>query len=215
VLKFGGCETTRHKSKPSSNYSLLRTWDPGKFYASLEKAAKIPVNELKEDGNRAIMLCTTTDPYQMFRAGTADRTNELNARAEQLVRNSLEIIRDHYDLNVRILTRSPLAKKHFELFKSFGKRLLFGMSLPTMNDRLCKLYEPNAPGPKVRLKTLQEAREAGLNVFVAVAPTYPECDENDLRLTLYREHQISETGYGISRTDQYQGRQCGEDCSPC
>jgi DNA repair photolyase len=31
---------------------------------------------------------------------------------------------------------------------------------------------------------LKAAVEAGLNVFVAMAPTYPECDEADLRATL-------------------------------
>lgn len=166
------------------DYSLLRTWDADKFHASLNKAAKTPDKDLKRDGNRAIMYCTTTDPYQTFKASFAARTTELMSRAEQMVRNSLEIIRDDSDLNVRILTRSPLAKRHFDLFKSFGDRLVFGMSLPTMNDKLCRVYEPNAPGPNARLKMLQEARGAGLNVFVAMASTYPECDENDLRETL-------------------------------
>jgi len=165
-------------------YSLLRRWDADAFYRSLEAAKNIPKNKLKPDGNRAVMYCTTTDPYQVFNAGEASRTKELTRRAEQMVRNSLEIIRDNSDLNVRILTRSPLARQHFELFKSFGNRLVFGMSLPTLNDRLCKIYEPNAPGPRARLKTLQEARDAGLHVYVAMAPTYPECDEADLRATL-------------------------------
>ena len=42
--------------------------------------------------------------------------------ARQLVRRSLELIRDHSTLNVRILTRSPLARADFDLFKSFGTR---------------------------------------------------------------------------------------------
>jgi len=160
-------------------YVLLRSWDADKFYASLDTAKNTPKKDLKLDGNRAVIYCSTTDPYQVFRT-----SKELTGRAEQLVRNSLEIIRDHSDLNVRILTRGPLAKEHFGLFKSFGDRLLFGMSLPTLNDKLCKVYEPNAPGPNARLKTLQLAKDAGLNVYVAMAPTYPECDEQDLRTTL-------------------------------
>ena len=165
-------------------YSLLRRWDPKKFHQSVEAANSLPKKKLKPDGNRAVMYCTTTDPYQVFKAGDAAKTNELNTRAEQMVRNSLEIIRDHSDLNVRILTRGPLARKHFDIFKSYGNRLVFGMSLPTLNDTLCKIYEPNAPGPKARLKALQDARDAGLHIYVAMAPTYPECDEADLRATL-------------------------------
>jgi len=101
-----------------------------------------------------------------------------------LVRRSLELIRDHSTLNVRILTRSPLARADFDLFHSFGRRLVFGMSLPTARNDLSRVYEPKAPAPSQRLTTLRAAKEAGLYVYVAVAPTYPECDEADLRATL-------------------------------
>jgi DNA repair photolyase len=87
-------------------------------------------------------------------------------------------------VNTRILTRSPLAKTDFDLFKTFDDRLLFGMSLPTLRNDLARVYEPHAPAPSQRLATLRAAKEAGLNVYVAVAPTYPECDEEDLRATL-------------------------------
>jgi hypothetical protein len=58
------------------------------------------------------------------------------------------------------------------------------MSLPTTRNDLSKIYEPKAPAPSQRLTTLQAAKDAGLYVYVAVAPTYPECDETDLRQTL-------------------------------
>lgn len=101
-----------------------------------------------------------------------------------MVRRSLELIRDQSTLNVRILTRSPLVRADFDLFRSFGKRLVFGMSLPTLRNDLAKVYEPKAPAPSQRLAALRAAKEAGLHVYVAMAPTYPECDEADLRATL-------------------------------
>jgi DNA repair photolyase len=58
------------------------------------------------------------------------------------------------------------------------------MSIPTLQNRLARIYEPNAPAPTLRLATLRAAKEHGLHVYAAVAPTYPECDENDLRATL-------------------------------
>ena len=72
----------------------------------------------------------------------------------------------------------------FRLYKRFGSRLLFGMSLPTLNDRWLRIYEPHAPGAQARLKTLEQAAKEGIPLYVAVAPTYPECDEADLRATL-------------------------------
>ena len=126
----------------------------------------------------------TTDPYQVIHHPDPERQRMLAQHARWLVRRSLELIRDHSTLNVRILTRSPLVRADFDLFKSFGPRLLFGMSLPTLRNDLAKVYEPKAPAPSQRLAALRAARAAGLHVYVAVAPTYPECDEADLRATL-------------------------------
>ena len=114
----------------------------------------------------------------------AGRRKELATHARFLVRRSLELIRDHSTINVRILTRSPLARADFDLFRTFGSRLLFGMSLPTLRNDLAKVYEPKAPAPSQRLASLRAAKDADLHVYVAIAPTYPECDDEDLRTTL-------------------------------
>ena len=166
------------------DYVLLRPWDEKKFLASLRAAETTLRKQLKPDGNRAVIYCSTTDPYQVIRHPDPARQRELAGHARFLVRRSLELIRDQSTLNVRILTRSPLARADFDLFKSFGKRLVFGMSLPTLRNDLARVYEPKAPAPSQRLVTLLAAKEAGLHVYVALAPTYPECDEADLRATL-------------------------------
>ena len=166
------------------NYVLLRPWDEAKFHASLRAAETTPRERLKPDGNRAVIYCSTTDPYQVIHHPNPECQRELARHARYLVRRSLELIRDHSTLNVRVLTRSPLARLDFDLFQSFGSRLLFGMSLPTLRHDLARAYEPKAPAPAQRLATLRAAKDAGLNVYVAVAPTYPDCDETDLRATL-------------------------------
>jgi hypothetical protein len=76
------------------------------------------------------------------------------------MRRSRALIRDYSTLNVRILTRSPLARVDFDLFKSFGSRLSFGMSLPTLRNDPSKICEPKAPARSQRLATLHTAREA-------------------------------------------------------
>jgi DNA repair photolyase len=130
------------------------------------------------------MYCTTTDPYQAIRHPDPIEQKKLAEQALRLVRRSLELIRDESTLNVRILTRSPMARVDFDLFNTFGNRLVFGMSLPTLRNDLAKVYEPKAPAPTQRLATLKRAKEAGLHIYVAIAPTYPECDESDLVATL-------------------------------
>jgi len=166
------------------DYVLLRPWDEKKFLASLRKAEETPMSSLNPDGNRAVLLCSTTDPYQVIKHPDPARAKELRAHAEFVIRRSLELIREFSSINVRILTRSPLAKRDFDLFKSLGKRLLFGMSLPTLNNNLARIYEPKAPAPSQRLATLQAAAAAGIPVYVALAPTPAEVGEADLRATL-------------------------------
>ncbi len=165
-------------------YVLLRPLDEEQLLKAIRAAENRPLSELSPDGNRAVMLCTTADAYQTITSPNKELKRRLNAERAHMVRRILELIRDHSTLNVRVLTRSPLARLDFDLFKSFGPRLMFGMSLPTLNDRLARIYEPNAPSPTQRLATLQAARDRGLNIFVAVAPTYAECDEADVRATL-------------------------------
>jgi DNA repair photolyase len=164
------------------DYIFLRPWDERAFLGSLKKAEE--QKNLSPDGNRAVLFCSTTAPYQTIRHPIAAQAELLNTIRRELVRKALIAIRDHSTLRVRILTRSPLAKQDFDLFKSFGKRLMFGMSLPTLNNHLSRIYEPHSPPPTQRLKTLQEAEAAGLNLFVAMAATYPESDEVDLRKTM-------------------------------
>lgn len=170
--------------KEWGDYVLLRPWDERKFLASLRSAENTPRSELKPDGNRAVIYCSTTDPYQIFHHPDRDRQRKLAEHAGFVVRRSLTLIRDESTLNVRILTRSPLARSDFDLFRSFEKRLLFGMSVPTLRNDLAKVYEPRAPAPSKRIDTLRAAKQAGLYIYVAIAPTYPECDEEDLLATL-------------------------------
>lgn len=155
-------------------YVLVRPWDERRFMASLDKAEKIHPGLLNADGNRAVFLCSTTDPYQTIRNPDPVKQKPLNDLARSTLRKALIAIRDHSTLNVRILTRSPLARQDFDVFKSFGNRLLLGTSLPTLSDKLRKLYEPDVPHPKQRLQLLLDAHKAGIPTYVAVAPVFPE-----------------------------------------
>ena len=156
------------------SYVLVRPWNRAKFMTSLRKAEATHPGLLNADGNRAVFLCSTTDAYQTVRNPDAEIQKMLNEQAREVLRNALTAILEDSTLNVRILTRSPLARKDFDLFKKFGDRLLLGTSLPTMNEKLRNLYEPDVPHPKQRLKLLTDAHAAGIHTYVAVAPVFPE-----------------------------------------
>ena len=155
-------------------YVLVRPWDERKFLVSLRRAETTHPGLLNADGNRAVFLCSTTDPYQTIRNPDPVKQKMLNQHARSMLRKALVAIRDHSTINVRILTRSPLAREDFDIFRTFGNRLLLGTSLPTLDDKLRQLYEPDVPHPKQRLKLLTDAHAAGIPTYVAVAPVFPE-----------------------------------------
>jgi DNA repair photolyase len=166
------------------DYVFVRPWNEEKFLMSLKSAEAIPIQTLNSDGNRAVIFCSTTDAYQIIHHPEAGRRRELQNQLRLNVRHALELILERSTLNVRILTRSPLAREDFDLYREFGPRLIFGMSIPTLRNDLARIYEPRAPAPTQRLATLKAAKEAGLNIYAAMAPTYPDCDENDLKETM-------------------------------
>jgi len=156
------------------NYVLPRVWDENEFRRSLKIALGTVMDELLPDGNRAIMFSSTTDPFQVSRHPHPDVRAFHGRQLDLLMRRSLEMIRDESDLRVRILTRSPLAEQYFDLMRTFGNRLLFGMSIPSMDDKLVRLYEPKAPAATRRIETLKRAKDEGIPTYLAVAPTFPE-----------------------------------------
>jgi DNA repair photolyase len=155
-------------------YLLLRPLDKLKFLTSLRRADQTHPGLRKRDGNDAIMFCSTTDAYQVIHHPDPATQRRFQRMAKASRRWMLKAIRDHSSLNVRILTRSPLAKEDFDIFQSFGNRLLLGTSLPTLDATISRIYEPKVAAPRHRLKLLTDARAAGIHTYVAVAPVYPE-----------------------------------------
>lgn len=210
-------------SEKWGGYTLVRPLIRQEFIRSILNAEEVPPDELSGDGNRAVMFSSTTDAYQLVRAESAKESKDLTALLLGNVGEALEMILEMTTLNVRILTRSPLARKHFDLFRKFGNRLMFGVSLPTLDERISKLYEPHAPGPGQRLKLLKEAHALGIPTFVAIAPVFPETDYEGLRnvmravmeadpLTLFMEPINIRLGIGKLIGDQL--RNNGMEPSP-
>ena len=97
----------------------------------------------------------------------------------KLTRQSLEILLDA-GCKVRIQTRSALVERDFDLLTMYKNQVLLGTSLPYLDDQLARVLEPKASAPTRRLEMLRRARDAGLNVYVAIAPFMPFHGENEL-----------------------------------
>ncbi len=75
------------------------------------------------------------------------------------------------DFQLRILTKSSLVSRDFDLF--VGKPVQLGVTITTLDERLARIWEPGAASPRERLDVLRHARELGLNTVVMFGPLLP------------------------------------------
>lgn len=101
----------------------------------------------------------------------------------KITRASLQLILEAGH-KVRVQTRSALAERDFDLLVAHKERVLFGTSLPHLDDRLARVLEPGASSPTRRLRMLHKARDAGLPVYVAIAPVMPFHREEEFNRVL-------------------------------
>ncbi len=107
----------------------------------------------------AAMLSSVCDPYQPV---------ELRYR---LTRGCLEALRE-FGWRIEILTRSPLVMRDVDILKtSIGASV--GFSIPTDDDRVRKILEPNSPPIGSRIATLKKLREAGIDTWAFIGPILP------------------------------------------
>lgn len=74
---------------------------------------------------------------------------------------------------VRIQTRSALAERDFDVLEYHKDQVLFGTSLPYLDDSLARVLEPKATAPSRRLRMLERAAKKGIPVYAAIAPVMP------------------------------------------
>ena len=103
----------------------------------------------------------------------------------KLTRKCLEVI-VRFKFPVHCLTKSTLILRDLDLLKEIDENAilprdlekmkhgtLITFSLSTLDEKIAKVFEPNAPKPKERLETLQKVKEAGFYAGIAYIPVLP------------------------------------------
>lgn len=92
-------------------------------------------------------------------------------------RTSLDALRlfAHVGLSLSICTKSVIAgeEPYLRELKRLGKKVLFRMSLSTLDDATAAVLEPNAPPPSERLALLRRLKDEGIHTLVRLSPTIP------------------------------------------
>jgi DNA repair photolyase len=132
----------------------------GSFVEAKVNLPQVLRAELRRKKQRGqVFLASVCDPYQPV---------ELRYR---LTRQCLEILGE-FGWGVSILTRSPLVTRDLDLFTAL-EEVSVGLSIPTDDDRVRRVLEPNAPPIPARIVTLEKLRGAGLTPWVFIAPMLP------------------------------------------
>jgi len=134
----------------------------GKFVDAKVNFSVILEKQLKGGrlpGGRIIMG-TVTDPYQPAETRYG------------LSRSCLEVLARYPSLEVDILTKSALVARDLSLIQKLS-RCSVGFTVTTVNERVARILEPGASPPGLRLAAARQLAEAGVPVWVFIAPLLP------------------------------------------
>jgi DNA repair photolyase len=143
-----------------SRHHAQAAW--GSFVEVKVNIAQVLAEELRRKRQRGTaLLSSVCDPYQPVE------------RRYGLTRRCLEILREA-GWSIDILTRSPLVLRDLDLLAAAAAApISVGLSIPTDDDRIRQVVEPNAPPIGARLETLKKLHGAGIPTWVFVAPMLP------------------------------------------
>jgi DNA repair photolyase len=144
-----------------SKYSRRHAGAPwGSFVEVKANIVEVLRDELgRKRRSGRVMMSSVCDPYQ-----PAERRYKLTRRCLLTLRE--------FGWPFEILTRSPLVLRDVDILKScLGTSV--GLSIPTDDDRVRRIVEPNSPPIGSRIVTLKRLREAGIETWAFIAPILP------------------------------------------
>ena len=118
--------------------------------------------EIRKKKRGKVWISGVCDPYQPLEA------------KYQLSRKCLEILIQN-NWPVIIQTRSPLVLRDLDIFEK-AEDLEVGLSITSANDEIRKIFEPNAPAIRERLRTIESLHQNGIKTYVMIAPILPEAE---------------------------------------
>jgi DNA repair photolyase len=116
-----------------------------------------------------IALGTATDPYQ---------PGEAEAR---VTRRFLETVAQHRGARLGITTKGALVLRDLDLLRRINERssLSVHVSLNSPHADLLRRIEPWAPPPEVRIEVMRRLQEAGIEVWLGLAPVLPAITDGE------------------------------------
>ncbi len=174
----------------------------GEFVDVKINAPDLLLKEVKKKRRGDVWLSGVCDPYQPLE------------KKYQLTRKCLELLIQN-NWPVIIQTRSPLVLRDLDILNK-TENLQAGLTITSANDEIRKIFEPQAPPIKDRLRAIEELHRHGIRTYVMIAPILPEAE--DLIRSLegkvdyiiidrmnyhYADWIYAKYGWGDKKTDDY------------
>lgn len=116
------------------------------------------------DDTRVVFTSTTVDPAS-------------SKEVLQLTAEACNLILAHTNWQIRILSKSALIKELVEMIpKEHHDRLIFGLSIGTLDDKLARAIERGTSSPSKRIETLRWFQDNGFRTFGMLCPSLPQED---------------------------------------
>jgi len=129
-------------------------------------AAQLLEEEIGKIEKGTIIVGSVHDPYQ-----------EIEKKYE-ITRNLLKIIKQH-NFSCHVLTKSNLVLRDIDILSKIGKCLVT-VSIPTLNEATCSIFEENVPSAKERLLVVEKLSENRIKSGLAIMPILPFIVEEEL-----------------------------------
>jgi len=131
----------------------------GSFVDVKINAPEILQKQLKRAKRGRVLISSVTDAYQPIES------------KYKLTRQCLEALLQ-CQFPVDILTKSPLVLRDTDLIKKF-KDIAVGITITTNDEKMQKIFEPNAPSIMARIRTLKALHDKGINTYAFIGPVLP------------------------------------------
>jgi len=135
-------------------------------------------------------LCKKTWHKQMISiSGITDCYQPLEGHYE-ITKQCLQACLEFHN-PVGIMTKGALVVRDAELLARLhhtAPKTTVGFSVAFSDDEMSKKIEPGTPRPSVRLRAMKVLHEAGVPVFVSIAPVIPGLNDDQIAEILERAH---------------------------
>lgn len=130
--------------------------------AELEKLEK----KFKSKNFGTIFFSSVTDPYTGMEA------------KYQLTRKCLEVLADFgYEGEISVQTKSGLITKDIDILKRL-KKVLVGFTVTTLDDKVSRFLEVEAPPVSARIETIRELTKNCIPTYAFIGPVLPHFVKN-------------------------------------